>query len=341
MPAKVRDVLKALVDITGGRVVICTEDLFSGRNPFVVMKSSNIPGKSVMEIPGLVFGDLEAKVNKIAVVMTLTESCIELAAATGVDLIVAHHPVADAANSGGVTLKNYLGLYGISIIELHEAFHGLHPGISYIHGHRAFRVDIKYGGIPGNILYVGKVLEGIKTLGDILDRLNKMMDMEREMKFSECERILYGCSDISDSVTAVQGEILVGTPETRVSTVLHIFPHTGFTPEHLEMAKKEHPEADTVLATISRSRKDSDLVAKAKELGLSFICGNCHSMEIFENGLPLAYAIKSYLPEDIKIVIFREKITSIPVEHIGSSSIKEYAAYIAENYLIRKRGDEG
>jgi hypothetical protein len=336
MQVKVKDVLKVLDDITGGRVVREAQDLFSGRNPFVVIKSSNIPGKSVMEIPGLVFGDPEAKVNKIAVVMTLTESCIELAAATGVDLIVAHHPVADAANSGGVTLKNYLGLYGINVIELHEAFHGLHPGISYLHGHRAFRVDIKYGGIPGNILYVGKVLDGIKTLGDMLDRLNKMMDMERELKVSECEKSVYGCGDIKDSVTAVRGEILLGTPETQVNTVLHIFPHTGFTPEHLEMAKNEHPEADTVLATISRARRDSRLVAKAKELGLNFICGNCHSMEVFENGLPLAYAIKSYLPENIKIVIFRERISSIPVEHIGSSTIKEYAAYIAENYLVKK-----
>ncbi|MFO7152491.1 MAG: Nif3-like dinuclear metal center hexameric protein [Bacillota bacterium] len=341
MGTKVKDVLKALDDITGGRLVKGTEDLFSGRNPFVVMKSSDIPGKSVVETPGLVFGDPEAEVNKIAVLMTLTESCIELASATGVDLIVAHHPVADAANSGGVTLKNYLGLYGINVIELHEAFHGLHPGISYIHGHRAFRVDIKYGGVPGNILYVGKVLEGIKTLGDMLDRLDKMMDIEKELKFSEWEKEMYGCSEVYDSVTAVKGEILVGTPETPVNTVIHIFPHTGFTPEHLEMAKKEHPEADTVLATISRSKKDSRLVSKAKELGLNFICGNCHSMEIFENGLPLAYAIKSYVPDDVKVVVFREKITSVPVEHFGSPFIKDYAAYIAENYLIKKRGDVG
>ena len=63
--------------------------------------------------------------------MTLTESCIELAGATGVNVIITHHPIADAANSGGVTLENYLGLYNISAIELHEAFHGLHPGLSF------------------------------------------------------------------------------------------------------------------------------------------------------------------------------------------------------------------
>jgi len=103
----------------------------------------------------------------------LTESCIELAGATGVNVIITHHPIADAANSGGVTLENYLGLYNISAIELHEAFHGLHPGLSFLHGHKAFRVDIKYGGIPGNIVYVGRALDDVNTLGDILDRLNK------------------------------------------------------------------------------------------------------------------------------------------------------------------------
>jgi hypothetical protein len=39
---------------------------------------------------------------------------------------------------------------------------------------------LRYGGIPGNILYVGKTLDEVKTLGDILDRLNKMMGMEKE-----------------------------------------------------------------------------------------------------------------------------------------------------------------
>jgi hypothetical protein len=111
-------------------------------------------------------------------------------------------------------------------------------------------------------------------------------------------------ADMKDSATALQGVILLGSPDSPVKNILHIFPHTGFTPEHLEKVKEEHPEADTVLATISRVKKDSALVKKAKELGLNFICGNSHALEIFENGLPLAYALRHYLPEDIEIVLF-------------------------------------
>ncbi|MCL2442469.1 MAG: Nif3-like dinuclear metal center hexameric protein, partial [Treponema sp.] len=79
-----------------------------GNNPFVVTKSSDIPGKAVTELLGLIWGDSEMKVKNIAVIMTLNESAIELAAATGVNVIVAHHPIADASNSGGVLLKFYL-----------------------------------------------------------------------------------------------------------------------------------------------------------------------------------------------------------------------------------------
>ncbi len=334
---KVKELIKVLDNITGGRVVKDLNDVFTGKNPFVVMKSSNIPGKAVMETPGLVYGNPEAEIKKVAVTMTLTEGNIELAGATGVDVIVAHHPIADAANSGGVTLSCYLDLYNISVFELHEAFHGLHPGISYIHGHKPFYTDIRYGGIPGNIMYVGKALDEIKTLGDMLNRLNKMMDMDKEHQVMGTERIHFNCSEIKDSATAVQGEILLGTKDTPVNTILHIFPHTGFTAKHLEKAKSEHPEIDTVLATISRVKMDSDLVNKAKELGLNFICGNSHALEIFENGLPLAYALRHYLPEDVEIVIFRERICSTPLKDFGSATIKDYAKFITENYLIHDK----
>jgi hypothetical protein len=334
---KVKDLIKVLDNITGGRVVKDLGDVFTGKNPFVVMKSSNIPGKSVMETPGLVYGNPDAEIKKIAVTMTLTEGNIELAGATGVDAIVAHHPIADAANSGGVTLSYYLDLYNVAVFELHEAFHGLHPGISYIHGHKPFRVDIRYGGIPGNILYVGKALDEVKTLGDILERLNKMMDMEKEQQVMGVERSYFDCAEMKDSATALQGKILLGTADSPVNTILHIFPHTGFTAEHLVKAKDEHPEIDTVLATISRVKEDSALVKKAQELGLNFICGNSHALEIFENGLPLAYALRHYVPKDIEIVLFRERICSIPLKDFGSSNIKDYAKYITENYLINDK----
>lgn len=334
---KVEDVLSALDQITGGRCVKNPDDLFSGRNEFVMIKSSGIPGKECMEMPGLICGNLEAPVKKIAVTMTLTECNIELAGATGVDAIIAHHPVVDAANSGGVTLRGYLDLYGLSVFELHEAFHGLHPGIAYIHGHKSFRVDIAYGNIPGNILYVGKALKGIATIGAILDRLNEFMGMKEEQKMLLSEKALRNCRDICETNVATGGKLLVGTRESKVGTILHIFPHTGFTAQHLAMAKREHPEADTVIASISRVGEESELVKKAKELGLNFVVGNCHAMEILENGLPLAMALQKMLPE-VEVVLFRERITSTPLSKVGTDAIQNYADYIASEYLMNREG---
>lgn len=333
---KVKDVLEALDKITGGRCVKSTADVFSGKNRFVVMKSSNIPGKECIEMPGLICGDLEAPVKKIAITMTLTECNIELAGATGVDAIIAHHPIVEAANSGGVTIRGYLGLYGISVFELHEAFHGLHPGISYIHGHKAYHVNIAYGGVPGNILYVGKALDEVKTLGDMLNRLNAFMGIDQEEKMLLAERNCRDCFEIMETNIATGGKILLGSPADKVNTIIHIFPHTGFSPENLEQAKKEHPEADTVLASISRVRPESALVAKAKELGMNFVVGNSHAMEILENGMPLGKAIQKLMP-DVEVVLFRERVTSTPINMVGTSSIREYGNFIAENYLMPKK----
>jgi hypothetical protein len=332
---KVSDVLAILDRITGGRVVKGIDDLFTGRNRFVVTKTSHIPGKEVVETPGLVFGDPGAAVRKIALCMTLTESNIELAGALGMDLIIAHHPIADAANSGGVPLKGYLGLYGLGAMELHEAFHGLHPGIAYLHGHEAFRVEIAYGGLPGNILYVGKALDEARTLGQMLDRLADLMGYRQEERMLAAEREVRDCQEIRETSVAAQGQILVGSPAAPMNTVLHIFPHTGFTPEHLEQAKREHPEADTVLATISRVRPDHPLVAKTRELGMNFVVGNSHAVEILENWMPFAKALQHFLPE-VEILIFRERVSAIPVERTGSAAIQQYAQQMADRYLIKK-----
>lgn len=334
---KIKDILDTLDTITGGRCVRNLDDIFNGKNKFVIMKSSHIPGKECMEMPGLICGNLEATVKKIAVTMTLTECNIELAGATGVDAIIAHHPIVEAANSGGVAMRGYLDLYGLSVFELHEALHGLHPGIAYIHGHKAFRVDIAYGGIPGNILYVGKALKEVPTIGAILDRLNEFMGMREEQKMLLSEKSLRNCRDIFETNVATGGKLLVGTRESKVGTILHIFPHTGFTAQHLEMAKREHPEADTVIASISRVGKESDLAQKAEELGLNFIVGNCHAMEILENGLPLATALQKLLPE-VEVVLFRERITSTPLNRVGTAAIRNYADYIADEYLMPPKG---
>lgn len=328
----VNDLEKALDVITGGRVITSG----NRKNPFVVTKSSDIPGKAVTETPGLVVGDPDQPVRKVAVMMTLTESAIELAGASGVDAMVAHHPVADGANSGGVLLRTYLGLYNLAVLELHEAFHGLHPGIAYLHGHDASFVDIKYSNIPGNILFVGNPLQGVKTLKDMLSRLDTFMDLDTESELLKSEQQIRGSKDIEETAVCTRGVILEGNPENEVKKVMHIFPHTGFTPVHMERALSQHPGVDTVLATISRVFPGHELVEKAKELGLNFIVGNSHSLEIMENGLPLARAISMLLP-DIEVVIFKERMTSIPLDSFGGAKIQDYARQMAEKYLVKNR----
>ncbi len=330
-----KDVLEALDNITGGRVITSMEDITTRSNPFVVTKSSNIPGKAVTEMPGLVYGNPNHEIKKLAVMMTMTESAIELAGATGVDAVLSHHPIADASNTGGVLMSCYLDLYKIAAFELHEAFHGLHPGIAFLHGHKAFHVEIQYGGIPGNIMFVGEPLPEVRTIGDIIERLNKLMGKETEEKALQLDRELRGCNEIEETSVSASGHILVGTPESPMRKVIHIFPHTGFTPGHLEMALQEHPGVNTIISSVSHAHLDSPLVKKAEELGLNFICGSSHSLEIYENGLPLARALKMCLPE-LEIVIFRERMSSIPLESFGSREIQNYAGYIADNYLIKK-----
>jgi NIF3 (NGG1p interacting factor 3) len=331
--ATVADVLNALDKICAGRLIKRVEDAFGQGNPFVVVKTSHLPGKAVTETPGLVVGSPEQPVRKLAVSMTLTESQIELAGATGVDAIVCHHPVADAASSGGVPLRGYAGLYNLAVFEAHEAFHGRHPGIAYIHGHKPFRVEIAYGGLPGNIMYVGQVLEEVKTVGDIMERLARFCDLEREESFLELERRERDCTEIQETCVAVSPQILCGSREARVNQVVHFFPHTGFTPEHLRQVKREHPEIDTAIVSISRVKADHPLVQTARELGLNLIAGNSHALEILENGLPLAFALQELLP-GVEVSLFRERVTSIPVSRFGSETLRQYGRTMA-GYLVK------
>lgn len=330
---KVEDLLQALDTITGGRCVGRGEAACGARNPFVLTKSSGIPGKECTEQPGLVYGNPDAPLKKIAVLMTLTESSIELAAASGVDAIIAHHPVADGASCGGVTLHNYLSLYGMAVFELHEAFHGLHPGIAYNHGHRVFRTDIAYGGIPGNVLYVGKPIEGITTLSDIVDRVEAFSGLTEEREMLAAERRVRRCSTIEEATVSTGPRILLGNGKDSVGTIIHIFPHTGFTAEHLAMARTEHPEADTVIASISRLSIESRIVQTGKDLGLHFVLGNSHTIEILENGLPLAAAVQRLLPE-AQVFIYRERVTSTPLALAGNPIAREYADSMAGQFLV-------
>lgn len=328
----VRDVLKALDDLTGGRCITSPADYVSGKNRFVLTKSSGLAGKAVTETPGLVYGDPDMEVKKVAVMMTLTESAIELAAATGVNVIITHHPIADASNSGGVLLKTYLSLYHIAVFELHEAFHGLHPGIPWLHGHTPVYSNIAYGGIPGNIIYVGETLPEIHTLGDIIHRLDSFMDLETEEQILESVRRYRHCPNLEETSLSVRAKILLGTENSPVRKLIHIFPHTGVLPSHLKELVEAYPDVDTVLASISRVYEGHPLIDTARELKLNFICGNSHAMEIYENGIPLACAIRDHLPQ-LEVMIFREKITSIPLECVGSEKIRSYGNEISTNYL--------
>jgi hypothetical protein len=330
--ATVEDVLKALDKVCAGRLIKKVEDAFGQGNPFVVVKTSHLPGKAVAETPGLVIGSPDKPVRKLAVSMTLTESQIELAGATGYDAIVCHHPVADAASSGGVPLRGYVGLYDLAVFEAHEAFHGRHPGIAHIHGHRPIRVEIAYGGLPGNIMFVGEVLEDVHTVGDILDRLETFCDFAKEGSILELERQARECRDINETCIAASPRILCGSREARVNKVVHFFPHTGFTPHHLRQVKGEHPDIDTAIVSISRVKGNHPLVEAARELGLNMIVGNSHALEILENGLPLAFALQELLP-GVEVSLFRERVTSIPISSFGSETVRQYGRAMARQLL--------
>ncbi|WP_026565413.1 Nif3-like dinuclear metal center hexameric protein [Bacillus sp. UNC41MFS5] len=332
----IHDVLQALNVITKGRMVMDWNEIAKGSNPFVLMKTSNIPGKSVVEIPGLVYGDMNAPVKKIGVAMTMTECGIELASGMGLDLLVVHHPVADAANSGGVPFAQYLPLYNLSVIELHEAFHGLHPGLAYLHGHQKLKTDTSFGGIHGNVLHKGIALEEIQTAGDILKRLDGYIGRQFDSTLLKSEQEIRSTDFLEEATLANPAGILNGKEDTPVKHILHFFPHTGFTVEHLHQALDLYPETDTIIASISRVREDHPLVLEAKRLGLTFIIGNPHSVEILENGLPLAYALEYLLPE-IEIYVLRERVTAMPLAYAGHQEIQNYGKDMALNYLVSKK----
>lgn len=328
-------VLEALNHISQGRMITDWNQITSGSNPYVVMKTSNIPGKSVLEIPGLIFGDKHKPVSRIGVGMTLTESMIEMGSAMNLDLIIVHHPVADAANSGGVPFADYLPLYDLSLIEMHEAFHGLHPGMTLLHGHQKLSTDICFGGIPGNVLHKGVALEGIRTAGDILKRIDEWMGTEIDTILLEAERAIRGETGLSEATLANPTQLLSGELDSPVKHILHFFPHTGFSLDNLEKALEMYPETDTIIVSISRVREQHPFVKLAKERGLTFIVGNPHCVEIYENGLPLAYALELLLPKT-EIFLLRERITAVAVKDVGHSKMVEYGRDMAHTHLVSR-----
>lgn len=326
---KVRDVLAAMQVITKGRVIGPDENPFAINKPFVITKTSGIPGKAVTETPGLVYGKLDDTVKKIGVVMTINECVIELAGGMGINVLVAHHPFADATNFGGVRIKDYCDLYGLSLFEAHEAFHGRHPGIADIHGYKVSKVFLSYGGDHGNVVFVGQAFPEVTTLGDIIKRLNDVMQGAKYDEFLKVEREFWEKPDIQESFTSNKPAILLGTPQSRVKNVVHIFPHTGFKPEHLEQLRKDYPDTDTVVCSISRVRPDNAIVVKARELGLNFLLGNSHAQEIYENGIPLGAALQKLLP-GAKIVLVEQRVTAVPIAEAGDKNLQDYGARMAD-----------
>lgn len=321
-------VVEALNSITGGRIPQPGKTPTPGVHPFVIEKNSGIPRKAIFETPGLVVGDIDKPIASIGIGMTLTESMIELAGSIGLDAILTHHPFADAANSGGVPLKPYLELYHLALFELHEAFHGLHPGIAYLHGHQVIERDVHFAGIPGNIIFYGRALPDIKTAQDVLLRLNAFMNLETEERLLSAEAKIRSTASIRETTITARAQIMHGEAGAPINHILHIFPHTGFTSRHLDLALERFPETDTIIASISRVMPGSDLLAAIQEKGLTFLIGNSHSQEIYENGLPLAYALQNEMPE-ISLIMLRERVTATSLEEFGHRRIRDYARQMA------------
>jgi hypothetical protein len=306
-----------------------------------VLKSSGLPGKSVLETPGLVTGDPDAVVRRLAVAMSMTEHSIELARAIGVDLVVAHHPVADAASSGGVPLTDYLGPYGVSVIECHEAFHGLHPGIAFLHGHEPFHHDGAFGGVHGKVVMVGRPLPEVTTLGDLVARLRNWLSRDVDEGVLRAETTARGAARLADSATAPGLQILAGDATTPIGPlVLHAFPHTGFGPEDLDAALAAHPGVTTLVLSISGAHPDGALVRRARALGLGVVVGSSHASEILENGLPLAVALDRMLP-DVEVTLFRDPVVALPLSVAAPGRLGEYADRMADHLLRRTHDDLG
>jgi hypothetical protein len=327
----VSHVVDVLDHMTGGRISAPP----GPDNPWAVTKSSGLPGKSVAETPGLVLGDPAGAVRRLAVAMTLTEHDIELAGATGVDLVVAHHPVADAASSGGVALADYLPRYGVSVIECHEAFHGLHPGIGFLHGHVPFHHDGAFGGVHGKVVMVGRPLAEVRVLDDLLQRVRRLLARELDEAVLSDESRRRGGSGLVDSVTAPGLRILHGRPDSPVGDlVVHAFPHTGFDRDDLATLLDRHPGASTLLLSISGARPEDALVEAAAARGLNVLVGSSHATEILENGLPLALALDRLLP-DVEVLLFRSRVVAMGLDVAAAPGLAEYGEAMASHLVER------
>lgn len=302
-------------------------------NAWRVTKDSGIAGKAVTELPGLVVGSPSAPARRVAVTMTLTEHTIELARAAEIDVVIAHHPVADAASAGGVELAHYVNLYGISVIECHEALHGLHPGIAWLHGHVPLTVETAFGGNPGMVVLLGEPVDGVETAGDVLDRLDELSGRSQETLVNHAERAARQMDELWDSCVSPTPRMISGERTDRLGDlVVHVFPHTGFSALELRKVLAQHPDVGAVIVSISTVTDTDPLVLECSEAGIPLIGGSSHSYEIIENGLPLALALQEALPMS-DVVLLRERVTMLPLDSMDPRTLaygRSMAAHLIE-----------
>lgn len=339
MEYSAHDILLALDRICSGRVVLTPNDLMHEHNQDVVTKTSHIPGKTVTELPGLIFGGERHRIGSVGLAMTMTENVIELAGGLGLDALIIHHPVADAASSGGVLIDDYLNLYGLALFELHEAFHGNHPGVAYLHGFNATTIHAGYKGRYGVNVYVGATLDGVDTLGDVLDRLWRLMSLELEHEMLAAERQIRSEPNLAETLVASAPELLVGDRDRPARVIAQFAPHSGFDVGLLDSLLAEIPEIDTLIAAKGRLKKGHPLVEAAAERGLGMLNGNSHAYEILENWMPLAAALEQLLP-GLDIHVLRERVIASPYSETASQALREYAQKMADEHLLLNRRPE-
>ncbi|CRF28894.1 Uncharacterised protein [Mycobacterium tuberculosis] len=148
----------------------------------------------------------------------------------------------------------------------------------------------------------------------------------------QAERAIRGEATLEEATLSNPARLYCGTPDSPVKHIVHFFPHTGFTSKHLDLALERFPETDTIIVSISRVREEHELVTAARQRGLNFIVGNPHSLEILENGLPLACALEQLLP-GLEVFLLRERITAVPLKDVGHREIMEYGRQMASRHL--------
>lgn len=183
---------------------------------------------------------------------------------------------------------------------------------------------------------VGRPLSEVRTLGDILARLEALLGRSLDRRILGAEAAARGYPDLVDSATAPGVQILVGAADAPIGdAILHAFPHTGFGPDQLDRALREHPDVGTLLLSISGVGARSDIVARGAERGLNVVVGSLHASEIVENGLPLGFALDALLP-DVDVVIFRERVVALPLEHAAPGPLGDYGRRMASDHLLNR-----